>query len=84
MKRRVIAILAVACCGAGGQAVVAAPSARPAAQVASACTYARIGGKTKCLMPGEYCARRYQNQYRHYGFTCSKLDRRGHWHLEYA
>jgi hypothetical protein len=31
---------------------------------------------------GRVCARRYQSQYKHHGFTCSKLDRREDWHLE--
>jgi hypothetical protein len=81
MNRRLVAILVVLCCGVGGQAAVEVASASPPAQAAS-CTYARIGGATKCLEPGEYCARRYQSQYRRHGFTCSKLDRRGDWHLE--
>jgi hypothetical protein len=34
------------------------------------------------LARGEYCARRYERQYERYGFTCSKLDRRGDWHLQ--
>ena len=42
-----------------------------------------IGGKHKCLGPGEYCALRYERQYEHYGFECStrynppRLKRRG-------
>ena len=51
---------------------------------AASCVYGRIGGVSKCLRAGEYCARRYQNQYRRYGFTCNKLDYLGRWHLERA
>jgi hypothetical protein len=53
MKRPLAATLVVICCGVGGQAGVQAASASPAAHAAS-CTYARIGGATKCLEPGEY------------------------------
>ena len=31
---------------------------------------ARIGGKFKCLKSGQPCAKRYQQAYRRYGFTC--------------
>ena len=48
----------------------------------ASCVYGKIGGVRKCLRAGEYCARRYQNQYRRYGFTCNKLDYLGRWHLE--
>jgi hypothetical protein len=47
-------------------------TAQPVARVA--CTRdvsATIGGKHKCLGPGEYCARRYERQYERYGFECS-------------
>jgi hypothetical protein len=47
----------------------------PAQPVArAACTRdvsATIGGKHKCLGPGEYCATRYARQYERYGFECS-------------
>jgi hypothetical protein len=86
MNRRFVALLVATCCGFAGLVTVgvaASPAAvsAPSAHVAS-CTYGRIGGARKCLRAGEYCARRYQGQYRRYGFTCSKRDRRGDWHLE--
>jgi hypothetical protein len=52
----------------GGTASTAQPVAR------TACTRdvsATIGGKHKCLGPGEYCATRYERQYERYGFECS-------------
>lgn len=69
--------------GIGATSATAAVTARthPAA-VSAYCVYAPIGGVRKCLHAGEYCARRYQRQYVHYGFTCSKRDYRGDWHLE--
>jgi hypothetical protein len=50
----------------------AASTAQPIAR--AACTRdvsATIGGKHKCLGPGEYCAVRYERQYERYGFECS-------------
>jgi hypothetical protein len=50
----------------------AASTAQPMAR--AACTRdvsATIGGKHKCLGPGEYCATRYARQYERYGFECS-------------
>jgi hypothetical protein len=88
--RRATAILAATCSmGLGGATTVGVMSASAAttatqaapAQAAS-CVYGKIGGARKCLRAGEYCARRYQRQYLHYGFTCSKRDRLGDWHLE--
>jgi hypothetical protein len=50
----------------------ASSTAQPMAR--AACTRdvsATIGGKHKCLGPGEYCATRYERQYERYGFECS-------------
>jgi hypothetical protein len=64
--------------------VIAAPTgtamASPIAH-AAACVYGQIGGKTKCLRRGEFCARRYASQYRRYGFSCTRRDRNGRYHL---
>jgi len=32
---------------------------------------AQIGGQSKCLQAGEYCATRYERQYERHGFECS-------------
>jgi hypothetical protein len=53
----------------------AAPVAR------TACTRATIGGQSKCIARGQFCARRYASQYRRYGLTCTKRDARGRYHL---
>lgn len=42
---------------------------------------ATIGGQHKCIARGQYCARRYQRDYRRYGLSCSNLDYRGRYHL---
>ena len=62
-------------------ATPAAPAARPPTAHA-ACTSATIEGKHKCIARGQYCARRYQRDYRRYGLKCSKRDSRGRWHLQ--
>ena len=88
MRRALATCVVVATMGIGGTAggivtaAVAAPAAGAVHAQAASCVYGRIGGRRKCLRAGEYCARRYQRQYIHYGFTCNKLDYRGDWHLE--
>ncbi len=65
-------------------------AASPTASVASshgakahaACTRAKIGGASKCIQRGQYCARSHQRDYRRYGFSCSKRDARGRYHLQ--
>jgi hypothetical protein len=39
-----------------------------------------IGGVTKCLRRGEYCAHSFANQYHRYGFNCVIVS--GAYHLE--
>jgi hypothetical protein len=75
--RRTVAVVA-----ASVGLVAAAPAAQAPAKTAhAACSYAKIGGKRKCIARGQYCARRYQRDYRRRGLSCSKLDYRGRYHL---
>jgi uncharacterized membrane protein len=39
---------------------------------AAACTKVRVAGATKCLAPGQFCARRYQSDYKRAGFVCAR------------
>jgi hypothetical protein len=59
--------------------------AQPVARVAKTCSpsyvHAVIGGRQKCLHRGEFCAHRYDRQYRRYGFRCVRRDDRGNYHL---
>lgn len=62
-------------------------SASPAISVGSptvqvACKQAIIGGQRKCIQAGQFCARRYERDYNRYGFTCSKRDANGRYHLK--
>jgi hypothetical protein len=62
-----------------------APAKSPVASASKSCssgyTHAVIGGQQKCLRRGEYCAHRYDSQYRKYGYKCVKRDRNGDYHL---
>jgi hypothetical protein len=75
-KRFLLASLACAAAIAGGTAAPAAPAQFSPAAIAKTCsasyTHAVIGGAEKCLRAGEFCTRRYDNQYRRYGFRCTK------------
>jgi hypothetical protein len=72
--------------GAPGHAATAgrAPSP-PLATTAKSCgagyTHAVIGGEQKCLRRGEFCAHRYNGQYHRYGYSCTRRDARGNYHL---
>ena len=64
-------------------AVPAAPASSSSGPIATiACTRATIGGESKCIARGQYCARRYERDYERYGYTCSKIDRNGRYHLQ--
>lgn len=76
MNRRTATLLA------GIALSVAVPAAAPAAPLArTACISATIGGHSKCIARGQFCARRYASQYRRYGLKCTKRDANGRYHL---
>lgn len=68
--------------GGGVPVATSASAAQSPTAVAARCTYGKINGHRKCLKRGEYCSRSAEKQYEKYGFTCSKRDRRGRWHLQ--
>ena len=85
--RRLIAVSAAAL-GVAAAAPVVAPAAPHAIRtpiVTKTCSggfrHGVIGGAEKCLRAGEFCARRYDRQYRHYGYRCVSRDARGSYHL---
>jgi uncharacterized membrane protein len=49
-----------------------APHSPVVEQAAAACKKAHVGGATKCLGPGQFCAVRNQSDYRHAGFVCGR------------
>ena len=80
--RKKLAIVAVTL-GFGGVASLPVVSqANPISPAASiACKHARIGGQSKCIARGQYCARRYELDYERYGYHCTNRDYRGRYHL---
>jgi curli biogenesis system outer membrane secretion channel CsgG len=86
MRKRVLAVLAVAClAGVPAAQAVAGPSAGPVATAAKSCsagfTHAVIGGAEKCLRRGEFCARASDREYQRYGYRCVQRDANGSYHL---
>jgi hypothetical protein len=77
MRKRIAVITAVAALGAVPIAV--SPAAANPAHVS--CKRAVIGGKHKCIARGQYCSRSHQSDYRRYGYSCSRRDRNGRYHL---
>ena len=73
-KRLLVATFATVASIAAGAAAPAAPSQFTPVVVAKTCSagykHAVIGGVEKCLRAGEFCAHRYDRQYRRYGFRC--------------
>lgn len=70
-SRRLLAL------GAVTASLVAFPALAPNSPVvdsaaAAACTKASVGGATKCLNTGQFCAVKNQNDYRRAGFKCAK------------
>lgn len=61
-----LALSAFAFTAAGPVGSVVAPQ-----QAAAACKKAKVGGQTKCLGRGQFCAPRYQSDYRRAGFRCA-------------
>jgi hypothetical protein len=83
MRKRIagatVALLLAAVPAATPPAGAHEPRPAPVAAAAKSCSgsfvRARIGGVTKCLHAGEFCAKRYRRQYRRYGFTCAANGR---------
>ena len=81
MRHRLAVTATAVICGLvpfAGAAHSALPASATVAQCSSSYTSAKIGGVSKCLRRGEYCAVRYKTTYRHYGFTCSGSPARLH------
>lgn len=74
--RGLISVLAVAAVLA-----ILAVSGAAAKTCSGRYVHAVIGGQQKCLAVGEYCARRYERTYVHYGFVCERV--RGTFRLEH-
>jgi hypothetical protein len=81
--RQTLAALAVAGALAAGAPVATVPAQPNGPEAHASCKRAVIGGHRKCIARGQYCSRRYQRDYHRYGYSCSKRDRNGRYHLTY-
>jgi hypothetical protein len=80
-NKRIAAVIAALALALGiGFAPPAVSASAPSAQIA--CKKAKIGGKTKCIAAGQFCARSHESDYNKYGYTCSKKDANGRYHLK--
>lgn len=78
MRRYITMLVASAVLGGG---LAAVPTQAIAKSCPSPDVHAVIGGQQKCLAAGEFCAPRYNTQYRRYGFKCV-LYPSGYYHLK--
>jgi hypothetical protein len=77
MNRRIAGLLAALALIAAAPGAQAAAGDRPTSVTAAkSCSsgyrHAVIGGKQKCLRAGQFCAHRYDSQYRRYGYRCTR------------
>jgi hypothetical protein len=74
-------ITALALALTGSVAADAAVATQPVPVAHAACMNAKIGGQSKCIAAGQFCARQYERDYNRYGFTCNNRDANGRYHL---
>jgi hypothetical protein len=82
MRKKVAVVVAVSLGLTGLAPLPVVSQARPSSLASIACMHARIGGQSKCIARGQYCARRYERDYERYGYHCTKRDYRGRYHLQ--
>ena len=80
-NRTIAALVAAAFIGGVPAASSASPSASTGAPAHASCKNATIGGHHKCIARGQYCSRSHQRDYQRYGYSCSKRDRNGRYHM---
>jgi hypothetical protein len=80
-SRRLAALIAAAGLVAAAPAAIVSTSVAAVPVAHAACTQATIGGQSKCIARGQFCARAHRRDYLRYGLSCSKQDARGNWHL---
>jgi hypothetical protein len=77
VKRRLALLLVSAAAAFGAAGANAAQLLAVPHAIAKSCssgyTHAVIGGVQKCLHAGEFCAHRYDSQYRRYGYRCIRF-----------
>jgi hypothetical protein len=73
-----LAALALAGTAATAGQSVAAPPIHAAKKCHKGYTSATIGGSHKCLRVHEFCAHKYDKQYKKYGFRCTHYNKKAH------
>jgi hypothetical protein len=86
LRRFAVAVVVVMALVVGSTVAQAAPDRAVAPAVAlhscsSGWKHAVIAGQHKCLRAGQFCAKRYESQYRRYGYTC-KIASDGRYRLK--
>jgi hypothetical protein len=76
----VLGLIAVMFAMSGSAVAAPAGGHWPVAHIA--CKQATIGGQSKCIARGQFCARAYARDYRRYGLSCTKRDVNGRYHLQ--
>lgn len=65
-----------------GVAPAVAPAVPGGHAAGATCKSATIGGASKCIARGQFCARAHASQYRRYGLSCAERDVNGRYHLQ--
>jgi hypothetical protein len=79
--RTSVVVLAAAGAIVAGAPVTEAQPIPSSPQVSASCKRATIGGRRKCIAAGQYCSRSHQRDYKRYGYSCSRRDSNGKYHL---
>lgn len=82
MRRRFALLLAAGSIVGAAVPVAASPALAGSITAHAACKQATIGGQSRCIARGQYCARAHASDYRRYGLSCTKRDARGRYHLQ--
>lgn len=81
MRRFIVS--GIAAVGLLSAAPVAAPAATPMpASPLVTCKQATIGGNSRCIARGQFCARAHASDYRRNGLACTYRDANGRYHLQ--
>jgi len=72
----------IAALGLLGAAPVVAPAAPAKSPTIATCKQATIGGNSRCIARGQFCARAHARDYRRYGLACTYRDANGRYHLQ--
>lgn len=81
-NKNIVALIAAITFALGVAFAQPQPSPASPSAPSIACKKAKIGGKRKCIAAGQFCSRQYERDYNKYGYSCSKRDKNGRYHLK--